>query len=81
MKNLKQMKCLETSIQKNSIALDTVKNWKNSVEGSLAYQEGDSDSLEEYDVLSYIEFTLNYLDTMYTKTYKKMGGKRLPVYE
>lgn len=81
MKKLKEMKCLETSIEKNAIALDNVINWKNSVEGSLAYQEGDEQSIEEYNVLAYIEFTLNWLDKMYAKSYKQLGGKRLPVYE
>ena len=81
MSNLANIKCLETSIKKNLIALDTVKNWKNSVEGSLAYQEGDKQAYEDFDSLSYLEFTLEWLDKMYNKTYKQSGGKKVFICE
>lgn len=65
-------KSLRESIEKNSEALDYVKNRIPVVENLVNYNSEDSISRDELRNLKYIELTLNYLHGMYEDSLKKI---------
>lgn len=71
----KEIECLKETLSKNIEAIDYVENCLNVVDDRLSYNEGDEQSQYDKVQLEYIKFTLYYLDSMYMKSFKDLGGK------
>lgn len=73
--NIEILHNLESTLKKNTNALDYVENEINRLNDILAYNENDTISKEHLENLEYLKFTLYYLDKQYMKSFKSLGGK------
>lgn len=65
---------LET-LSHNNDALDYIQNQINASENVLGYMPEDKETQKRLNIEKYIQFSLNYLDKMYTDNLKKLGVK------
>ena len=70
-----KIKCLKDTMKKNAEAIDYVEECLNIAKDRLSYNENDVQSQIDKEQLEYIKFTLYYLDKMYMKSFRTLGGK------
>lgn len=63
---------LET-LKHNDDALDYIQNQIYASENVLGYMPEDKETQERLNIEKYIQFSLNYLDKMYSDNLKKLG--------
>lgn len=74
-KSVEVLNSLRVTLSQNDEALDYVENNIRHTQDMLGYSPDDIILQQDLKTLQYIRFSLEYLDKVYTKTYKKYGGK------
>lgn len=71
----KEIECLKETMSINTEALDYLQTCLNVVNDRLSYNEEDKQAQYDKKQLEYIKYCLYYLDDMYIKSFKQLGGK------
>lgn len=74
-KSVEVLNSLKVTLNQNEEALDYVENNIRHFQDMLVISPEDVVLQQDLKSLQYIRFSLEYLDKVYSKTYKKYGGK------
>lgn len=74
-KSVEVLNSLRVTLSQNDDALDYLENSIRHTQDMLGFSPDDVILQQDLKTLQYIRFSLEYLDNVYRKTYKKYGGK------